>query len=94
MTATHTLQTKRVYDPPADGDGTRILIDRIWPRGLTKERAAVDLWSKGIAPSTELHTWFGHDPGRWQEFRERYFAELQANPATAQSVEIRRDRPA
>jgi len=73
------LQIKRVYDPPADNDGTRILVDRMWPRGLTKERASVDLWMKEIAPSAQLRGWFDHDPDRWQGFRERYFDELRAN---------------
>jgi uncharacterized protein YeaO (DUF488 family) len=73
------LRIKRVYEPPAPADGTRILVDRLWPRGLTKERARVDLWLKEIAPSTELRRWFGHDPARWAEFQARYRAELAAN---------------
>jgi uncharacterized protein YeaO (DUF488 family) len=73
------LRIKRVYEPPAPTDGTRILVDRLWPRGLTKERARVDLWLKEIAPSTELRRWFGHDPARWAEFQARYRAELAAN---------------
>jgi uncharacterized protein YeaO (DUF488 family) len=79
MKKTHDVQVKRVYDAPAQDDGRRILVDRIWPRGLTKERAAVDLWLKEIAPSTALRVWFGHDPKRWNEFRERYLQELRAN---------------
>jgi uncharacterized protein YeaO (DUF488 family) len=71
---------KRVYEEPARGDGTRILVDRLWPRGLTKEKADVDLWLKDIGPSTELRKWFGHDPARWAEFRTRYRAELRHNP--------------
>ncbi|AYG95683.1 DUF488 domain-containing protein [Brevundimonas naejangsanensis] len=71
---------KRVYEPPAAGDGTRILVDRLWPRGLTKEKAHVDLWLKEVAPSTELRRWFGHDPARWAEFQRRYHDELKANP--------------
>lgn len=74
------LKLKRVYDPPATSDGTRILVDRLWPRGLTKEKAAIDLWLKEIAPSTELRKWFGHDPEKWTEFSRRYRAELKANP--------------
>lgn len=70
---------KRVYAPPAADDGKRILIDRLWPRGLSKEAARLDLWLKEIAPSTELRKWFGHDPARWAEFRRRYRAELEAN---------------
>jgi uncharacterized protein YeaO (DUF488 family) len=81
MKKAHPLRMKRVYDAPSAEDGTRILVDRIWPRGLTKERAAIDLWLKDVAPSTQLRTWFGHDPGLWPEFRERYFAELRANGA-------------
>ena len=71
---------KRVYDAPAQGDGTRILVDRMWPRGLTKQRAAVDLWMKEVAPSAALRTWFGHEPARWEEFKRRYFEELDADP--------------
>lgn len=74
------LQLKRVYEKPAKTDGTRILVDRLWPRGLTKQRAAVDLWLKEIAPSTELRKWFGHDPEKWKEFRSRYRAELKSHP--------------
>jgi uncharacterized protein YeaO (DUF488 family) len=70
------IRVKRVYEPPSAGDGTRVLVDRLWPRGLSKERAAVDLWLKEIAPSTELREWYGHDPARWEEFRRRYRAEL------------------
>jgi len=74
------LKLKRVYEEPAPSDGTRILVDRLWPRGLTKEKAHVDLWLKDIAPSNELRKWFGHDPARWAEFRTRYHAELKHNP--------------
>ena len=70
---------KRVYDPPAPDDGRRILVDRLWPRGLTKERARVDEWLKEIAPSTELRRWFHTDPSRWAEFRSRYRHELSGN---------------
>jgi uncharacterized protein YeaO (DUF488 family) len=73
------LKIKRVYDHPSAEDGMRILVDRLWPRGLTKEKAAVDLWLKDIAPSTELRKWFAHDPAKWEEFRKRYLAELKAN---------------
>jgi uncharacterized protein YeaO (DUF488 family) len=71
------IKIKRVYEQPDKDDGRRILVDRLWPRGLTKEKAGVDLWLKDIAPSTELRKWFGHDPDRWEEFRERYRAELE-----------------
>ncbi len=74
------LHLKRVYDPPSPDDGLRILVDRLWPRGLTKDAARVDLWVKDIAPSAALRQWFGHDPARWPEFRKRYRAELAANP--------------
>ncbi len=73
------IEIKRVYDPPAAEDGTRILVDRLWPRGLRKEAAALDLWLKDVAPSAELRTWFGHDPARWIEFGRRYRAELKSN---------------
>ncbi len=75
IAASH-LQLKRAYEKPAPDDGTRILIDRLWPRGIKKADAALDEWMKELAPSTELRRWFGHDPERWQEFRERYIAEL------------------
>ncbi len=71
------VRLKRAYDPPAPSDGTRILVDRLWPRGLTKAAAAIDQWVKEIAPSTALRKWFGHDPARWTEFRRRYAAELR-----------------
>jgi len=70
------LQIKRVYDPPSSRDGTRVLVDRLWPRALSKDRARVDLWLKELAPSTELRRWFGHDPERFAEFRDRYRREL------------------
>ena len=73
------ISIKRVYEPPAKEDGKRILVDRLWPRGLTKEKAAIDLWLKDIAPSTELRKWFAHDPGKWQEFQKRYRKELKEN---------------
>lgn len=70
------LAIKRVYEPATAKDGVRILVDRLWPRGLSKANASVDLWLKTLAPSTELRQWFGHDPEKWEEFRQRYFAEL------------------
>ena len=71
------LRLKRAYEPAVHADGYRILIDRLWPRGLSKEKAAVNEWMKEVAPSADLRRWFGHDPGRWQEFRRRYAAELR-----------------
>lgn len=73
------VQLKRVYDSPAPDDGRRILVDRLWPRGLSKEAAAIDLWLREISPSDELRKWFGHDPKLWEEFKIRYAAELDAN---------------
>jgi uncharacterized protein YeaO (DUF488 family) len=73
------IKIKRVYEKPDKEDGFRILVDRLWPRGLTKEKASVDLWLKDIAPSTELRKWFGHDPDKWKEFRKRYNEELKKN---------------
>jgi uncharacterized protein YeaO (DUF488 family) len=79
-----TLSMKRAYEPPAKTDGTRILIDRLWPRGVTKARARIDLWLKELAPSTELRKWFGHDPEKWPEFQKKYRAELKGNPALSE----------
>jgi uncharacterized protein YeaO (DUF488 family) len=73
------LQLKRAYDPPAATDGQRILVDRLWPRGLSREKAAIDRWMKEVAPSTELRRWFGHDPEKWPEFQRRYRQELRAH---------------
>lgn len=70
------LRTKRVYETPSPSDGRRILVDRLWPRGLTKEKAKVDEWRKDLAPSDALRKWYGHDPARWKEFRTRYLEEL------------------
>lgn len=71
-----TIRLKRAYDTPAPDDGFRVLVDRIWPRGVGKEELALDLWMREIAPSDELRRWFDHDPGRWEEFRRRYAEEL------------------
>ncbi len=73
------MKIKRVYEKPSKEDGKRILVDRLWPRGLTKEKASVDLWLKEIAPSTVLRKWFGHDPDKWKEFQKRYYQELSNN---------------
>ncbi len=80
------IRLKRVYEEKADGDGYRILVDRLWPRGLSKARAGVDLWLKDIAPSTELRRWFGHDPARWAEFKRRYRDELAGNEAAVAAL--------
>jgi uncharacterized protein YeaO (DUF488 family) len=73
------VRLKRAYDRPDPGDGRRVLVDRLWPRGVSKGDAAIDEWVKEIAPSTELRKWFGHDPARWDEFRERYAKEIQGH---------------
>ena len=78
------IKLKRVYKEPSPTDGLRILVDRLWPRGLTKERAAVDLWLKELAPSTELRKWFGHDPAKWREFQTRYREEVHDNDEVLQ----------
>lgn len=70
------IHLKRAYEPASSADGVRILVDRLWPRGVSKERAAIDQWMKEVAPSTELRRWFGHDPKRWSEFCRRYRSEL------------------
>ena len=75
------MKLKRVYLPAEETDGYRILVDRLWPRGISKEKAKIDLWLKEVAPSNELRKWFGHDPERFNEFTERYKAELQASGA-------------
>jgi uncharacterized protein YeaO (DUF488 family) len=74
------IALKRAYEEPKRGDGFRILVDRLWPRGVSKEVAEIDLWLKEIAPSAELRKWFGHEPAKWGKFRERYFKELDKNP--------------
>jgi uncharacterized protein YeaO (DUF488 family) len=80
---------KRVYDEPGPGDGTRVLVERLWPRGLSKERADVDVWLKEIAPSHELRRWFGHDPQKFAEFRRRYEAELASETGQAALAKLR-----
>jgi len=80
MVPARNIRVKHAYDPPARDDGVRILVDRLWPRGLAKAAAAVDLWLKDLAPSAELRRWFAHDERKWKEFRERYAEELDANP--------------
>ena len=75
------IRLKRAYDTAARSDGPRVLVDRIWPRGVSKEDADIAHWLKGLAPSTQLRKWFGHEPGKWPEFRERYLKELKADEA-------------
>ena len=74
------ISLKRAYEPAAKSDGVRILVDRIWPRGVTKAEAEIDHWAKDVAPTTELRKWFGHDPEKWAEFQKKYRAELKGNP--------------
>jgi len=74
------IRSKRIYEKPARSDGRRILIDRLWPRGVSKDASQLDFWAKSVAPSNELRRWYQHDPSKWDEFRKRYFAELNANP--------------
>jgi uncharacterized protein YeaO (DUF488 family) len=73
------VRTKRVYEPPAPGDGYRVLVDRVWPRGLSREEVAIDEWERELAPSADLRKWFGHKPERFDEFRRRYRAELRGH---------------
>jgi uncharacterized protein YeaO (DUF488 family) len=80
----HSIRVRRVYDPPDPDDEARVLVDRIWPRGLRKDAARLDVWAKDVAPSTELRTWYQHDPAKFDEFRRRYTAELaQPGPSEA-----------
>ncbi len=87
------LGIRRVYDPPSADDGYRVLVDRLWPRGVTRARAALDQWAKDVAPSPDLRTWWDHDPARLAEFARRYRAELDANPAVDALESLRRDHP-
>ena len=89
--AEHALQValKRVYAEPAASDGTRVLVERLWPRGISKERAHIDLWLKDVAPSTELRQWFHHDPQKFPEFRRRYETELQSEAAQEALTKLR-----
>ena len=80
------VKLKRAYDKPAAGDGTRILVDRLWPRGVSKAALKLDRWEKDIAPSTKLRQWFGHDPKKWSEFKKRYKAELKDQAAKRQEL--------
>ena len=85
------VSLKRAYESPESMDGKRVLVDRIWPRGITKEKAKIDLWLKDVAPSTELRKWFGHDPERWAEFQRKYRAELKGSPALTALKELARN---
>jgi len=78
------IKIKRIYEPYSPDDGYRLLVDRLWPRGIAKAHARIDLWMKDVAPSTTLRKWFSHDPLKWQQFRRRYLAELQVSPAYAE----------
>jgi uncharacterized protein YeaO (DUF488 family) len=89
----HALKLKRAYEPPAAGDGRRVLVDRVWPRGVSKDEARIDLWLKEVAPSTALRKWFGHEPARWDEFRRRYREELNGNPAVEELRQIIAEAP-
>lgn len=88
-----TVALKRAYEPPADADGTRVLVDRLWPRGVAKAGARIDLWLKDVAPSTELRKWFGHDPDKWPAFQQKYRAELKGSPALAELRKLVRQGP-
>ena len=87
------IRIKRVYEAASTEDGRRVLVDRLWPRGLSKAEARLDEWLKEVAPSHELRRWFGHDPARWQEFRRRYAEELDGNPAFARLQAMAREGP-
>ena len=80
------LQLKRVYEPPANSDGIRILVDRLWPRGLSKAEAKIDFWAKEVAPSAELRRWYHHEQEKWPEFQRKYITELQSNPDAVQEL--------
>lgn len=80
------IRVKRIYETPAAEDGQRILVDRLWPRGISKEKANIAYWAKDISPTNELRKWYGHDPENWSEFKSRYAAELDANPDGLESL--------
>ena len=88
------VRVKRIYEPPEPADGHRLLVDRLWPRGVSKESASLDAWMKEVAPSSELRAWFGHDAARWQEFKQRYAVELGTRQdLVAEILSLARDRP-
>ncbi len=84
------IRLKRAYEAPARSDGPRVLVDRIWPRGVSKDDADIDHWLKGLAPSTELRKWFGHDPQKWPEFCDRYLKELKSDEAAEDRATLAR----
>lgn len=86
------IKIKRIYEPASDDDGMRILVDRIWPQGISRFDAKIDFWDKDVAPTTELRKWFGHRPDRWTEFQKRYRAELKNNPALEDSRSLVRHK--
>lgn len=85
------IQLKRAYEKPGRNDGQRVLVDRVWPRGVRKEDARIDDWAKELAPSTALRNWFGHDPEKWDEFKRRYFRELAGQPERVEDLRARAD---
>ncbi len=88
------IRVKRIYEPPRPTDGYRLLVDRLWPRGVSKESASLDAWTKEVAPSSELRRWFGHDASRWQEFKRRYANELDTRQdLVAEILSLARDQP-
>ena len=86
------MRVKRIYEAADPKDGFRILVDRVWPRGLSKEAVRIDLWLRDVAPSTALRKWFGHDPALWDEFRKRYFAELDRNRGPVEEILAHADK--
>jgi uncharacterized protein YeaO (DUF488 family) len=86
------IRVKRAYEPSSRADGQRILVERLWPRGLSKARAAIDLWLKDVAPSPALRKWFGHDPAKWKEFQRRYRRELKANAEAVDELRCKAKR--
>jgi uncharacterized protein YeaO (DUF488 family) len=92
MDGKHSILIKRVYDEPAESDGLRVLVDRLWPRGMKKEAARVDVWMKEIAPSNELRKQYHQQPEKWAEFKQRYYAELEGNPQVAELIRMARER--
>lgn len=88
------IRVKRIYEPPAEGDGYRLLVDRLWPRGVARQRASIDAWMKEAGPSSKLRRWFNHDVSRWQEFKRRYAAELDnRQDVVAEILSIASERP-
>lgn len=85
------IKIKRIYDPPESGDGKRILVERLWPRGVKKEEAGIDIWMREIAPSHELRKWFSHDPRKWEEFKRRYWEEIKDKQELRELVRMARE---